>query len=398
MPVIYISYGPSDGTMARLLAADLRTLGAQVALEAADMRFAPTRARVLADPVRRSAIMIVILSPTAAASELVTAEWRYALDHDIPLIPLLHHPTDLPDRLRALPIIDCDSEQYSAALETLHHTLSTHGITLEPVAILAAHYKEEWLADMKTARQGRARPPRDRRLAIAGAVLIALCFVLLVAFFTTVMNPIQPNEDRNLIMATDFALAQGLGWSRIVAEVIVLIIGGFLVARYVSARTRLSVSPTRTAGALILLLAGTVVLHADETRRVELPESVSVQVQGDTRLREQSRALALDEGGGGGWLGHQLYILLRFRLAPAGMTTLLFFAWVLGAVLLTGFSPRRAAQYVKERRRETPHPKERYRKQVAVVPATLPRRREPDDAANHFEDEAGEDDSAGAEN
>ncbi len=380
MPVIYISYGPSDDNTARLLAADLRTLGAQVSLEANHVRFAPTRPRILAEPVRRCTIMLVILSPDALNSDLVTAEWRYALDHDTPLIPLLHRPADIPDRLHAIPIIDFDIARYPQALEELHYTLSAYGIALESLSLLTAQYKAEWQATMQTARDARAKhTSRDNILAGIGGTLILVCFFLLAAYFVRLINSADQHHDRNLLMAVDFTLAQVWGWSSIVIEIILLIVGGMLVARRFGSPTFLHLNISRTAGAILLLLVSMVVLHAQETRTVDLTDIATATLSDNDLVREKSRTLALDDGGGGGWIGHQFYMLLRQPLGAFGTTILLLAAGGLGALLLGGVSPVRIVAYLTAHRRNMQERQARravrYRTQVEVIPPTLARHR-----------------------
>lgn len=385
MPVIYISYGPSDNHIAGHLAADLRTLGAQVSLEAEHVRFAPNRARILAEPVRRCTIMLVIISPDALNSDLVTAEWRYALDHDIRLIPLLHRPANVPGRLRALSTIDFDLEQYPQAMEELRYRLSSYDIALEPMSLLTEKYKAEWRAAMQTARDARTQHTlRDDILASTGVALILVCFFLLAAYFVRLLNNPGQDHNRNILTALDFALAQLWGWSSIVIEMILLIVGGMLVTRRFGSRTRFRLSVSRTAGALLLLLVSMVTLHAHETHSVNIDELEVVLLNNDDLIREKSRLLALDDGGGGGWIGHQFYMLLRQPLGSFGMTLLLLATGSFGAVMLSGITPTQIVNFVGDRRRKIQERRERravrYRTPVTVTPPTLSRPHPPSDS------------------
>jgi len=102
----FISYSRTDADFVLRLCQDLRAAGISIWLDKLDIRpgedWDDSVARGLADCGR----MVVVLSPTAVASDNVLDEVGYALSKKTPLIPILLQDCEVPYRLNRIQYID----------------------------------------------------------------------------------------------------------------------------------------------------------------------------------------------------------------------------------------------------------------------------------------------------
>jgi hypothetical protein len=118
----FVSYSRADSQFAVKLASDLRANGASIWLDQLDIAPGARWDSAIEDALRRSACVIVLLSPTAAASQNVLDEVSFALDEGKTIVPVLVEACSVPMRLRRLQHVDF-TPGYEAALGRLLVTL-----------------------------------------------------------------------------------------------------------------------------------------------------------------------------------------------------------------------------------------------------------------------------------
>ena len=118
----FVSYSRADSEFALKLASDLRANGASVWLDQLDIAPGARWDSAIEDALRRSARVIVLLSPKAVASQNVLDEVSFALDEGKAIVPVLVETCAVPMRLRRLQHVDF-TPGYEAALGRLLVTL-----------------------------------------------------------------------------------------------------------------------------------------------------------------------------------------------------------------------------------------------------------------------------------
>ena len=130
----FVSYSRADSEFALKLASDLRANGASIWLDQLDIAPGARWDSAIEDALRRSARVIVLLSPKAVASQNVLDEVSFALDEGRTIVPVLVETCAVPMRLRRLQYVDFTPE-YDAALGRL---LVTLGVARTSVSRTAA--------------------------------------------------------------------------------------------------------------------------------------------------------------------------------------------------------------------------------------------------------------------
>src|SRR5687768_13788131 len=102
----FVSYSRADSPFAVKLASDLRANGASVWLDQLDIAPGARWDNAIEDALRRSARVIVVLSPTSVASQNVQDEVSFALDEGKMIVPVLVEACSIPMRLRRLQHVD----------------------------------------------------------------------------------------------------------------------------------------------------------------------------------------------------------------------------------------------------------------------------------------------------
>lgn len=126
---LFMSYSRVDKVFATRLADDLTAAGYNVWF---DLRSIPSGAKWDLEVQRgleTSDVMLVLLSPTAAASDNVQDEWSYFISKGRRILPLLIQPTDVPFRLSRRQRIDFVGKPYDAAFTELLNALSEESTT-----------------------------------------------------------------------------------------------------------------------------------------------------------------------------------------------------------------------------------------------------------------------------
>ena len=118
----FVSYSRADSEFALKLASDLRANGASVWLDQLDIAPGARWDSAIEDALRRSARVIVLLSPKAVASQNVLDEVSFAMDEGKAIVPVLVETCAVPMRLRRLQHVDF-TPGYDAALGRLLVTL-----------------------------------------------------------------------------------------------------------------------------------------------------------------------------------------------------------------------------------------------------------------------------------
>lgn len=118
----FVSYSRADSEFALKLASDLRANGASVWLDQLDIAAGARWDSAIEDALRRSARVIVLLSPKAVASQNVLDEVSFALDEGKTIVPVLVEACAVPMRLRRLQHVDFTAG-YESALGRLLVTL-----------------------------------------------------------------------------------------------------------------------------------------------------------------------------------------------------------------------------------------------------------------------------------
>jgi TIR domain len=103
---IFISYDRDDTDFAELLSDRLKEQGCEVWTDRAGLHGGDDYHKEIDEAIRRSAALVVVMTPAAKASEYVTYEWAFAWGAGIKIIPVLRKETKLHSRLESLNYID----------------------------------------------------------------------------------------------------------------------------------------------------------------------------------------------------------------------------------------------------------------------------------------------------
>jgi hypothetical protein len=129
----FVSYSRADSPFAVKLASDLRANGASVWIDQLDIAAGARWDDAIEEGLRRSARVIVLLSPKAVASQNVLDEVSFAMDEGKTLVPVLVERCTVPMRLRRLQYVDFTSG-YETALGRLLVTLGVARTSVSRVA------------------------------------------------------------------------------------------------------------------------------------------------------------------------------------------------------------------------------------------------------------------------
>lgn len=162
MSHIFISYAHSDGDFAEILINQLSNSGINSWVDNQHLRAGEDWRQAIDDAIRNAGALILIMSPSAKASEYVTYEWAFALRLGIRVIPLLLKPVDkLHPRLEALQYLDFSNRsmrswgklveelQMSGSLRKSSKNISSESQQADPDTIM-------WLKKLK-AKQWEVR-------------------------------------------------------------------------------------------------------------------------------------------------------------------------------------------------------------------------------------------------
>jgi len=123
---LFISYAREDGEFALRLAQDLREAGIPIWIDQLDI---PLNARwddAVEEALKACAGFLIILSPASVSSKNVKDEIAFALDENVPIVPVLYRSCEVPLRLRRFQRMDC-STNYESGVKLLLANLRKAG-------------------------------------------------------------------------------------------------------------------------------------------------------------------------------------------------------------------------------------------------------------------------------
>jgi hypothetical protein len=121
---IFISYSRVDKGFALRLANNLKEAGFKIWLDVLDIPHGTNWDLEVQRGLENSDTMLVLLSPTASASDNVRDEWHYFIEKKRRIIPLMIQPNEVPFRLSRRQRIDFTNKPYDQALTELVNALN----------------------------------------------------------------------------------------------------------------------------------------------------------------------------------------------------------------------------------------------------------------------------------
>lgn len=126
MGYTFISYSHNNTTFVTFLARALRQRDVPYWLDTENVRPPAIWDEVIHEALKNAGRLIVVMSPEAMVSREVEAEWKYAFNHGIPIIPVYFRTVDdIPYRLEHFQYIDFRTGNSKDNLEQLIKTLKT---------------------------------------------------------------------------------------------------------------------------------------------------------------------------------------------------------------------------------------------------------------------------------
>jgi hypothetical protein len=103
---VFISYSHANGDFAEIVKTRLEGRGFNVWTDEDRLLAGEDWRNGIDQAIRSACALIVVITPSAKASEYVTYEWAFAWGIGIKVIPVLLEPTPLHPRLEALQYLD----------------------------------------------------------------------------------------------------------------------------------------------------------------------------------------------------------------------------------------------------------------------------------------------------
>lgn len=165
----------------------------------------------------------------------------------------------------------------------------------------------------------------DRKLDLIGVSLVGFALVVFFAVLPSMSFGLLPPVTGGLTGTINHILSQLFGWGKIVWPLTSAVIGLWLMMRYFGGQM-FEVDYFRVVGAISLYACALTWLHF-----FELVNDPAPTVEA---FREISYAVAVEEGQGGGWFGHQFYLMLLSQLGDLGAVSVMI-AWLVVSLMLT---------------------------------------------------------------
>lgn len=115
----FISYSRRDEVFVRRLAQALAASGLDVWMDIEDIAIGSKWSAAIQRGLDTSDVMLVVLSPASMESSNVEDEFTYYLDHQKPIIPILHQPSKVHFQLGRLQYIDFHAQPFDDAFVAL---------------------------------------------------------------------------------------------------------------------------------------------------------------------------------------------------------------------------------------------------------------------------------------
>ena len=189
-----------------------------------------------------------------------------------------------------------------------------------------------------TARNVTTGLDLDRKLDIAGFMMLAVGVFLGLGWLQAMTSS---TDVQGITGTVDKIMAQLFGDGRVIVAVTLIYIGGWLILRFFG--TMFDIDYYRLAGRGLMFIAILTTLQWWNLLFLEFPGKINY-VPDLESLQRQSDQLWQD-GGGGGVIGHELYMLLM-NFNDYGVVVMLVFAWILSLYLGFELSLERVSNYV----------------------------------------------------
>ncbi len=165
----------------------------------------------------------------------------------------------------------------------------------------------------------------DRKIDMIGVALVGFALVTFFAVIPSMSFGVLTEPQGGLTGSLNDLLSQIFGWGKIVWPVVTFGIGLYLMLHSFEG-THVELNYFRLIGLLSL--------YACALTWVQMLELVKDSAPTVEAFKPISYHLALDQGRGGGWMGHQLYIFLLSQLMDWGTLSVLI-AWLVMSLMLT---------------------------------------------------------------
>lgn len=184
MSRLFISYSRHDEALARQLATDLSTLGAQVWIDVDSIPPGMNWSRAIQQGLDACEVMLLIVSPESMSSRNVEDEWNYFHTRRKPILPLLCRDATIPYQLDRVQRIDFREPKpgYGAGYRKLIAALAPYGVVATPPKPAPA-------PPIPTQAQPIQRSTPDGRLNFIGIILAAIITVVGGYLFNQAANP-----------------------------------------------------------------------------------------------------------------------------------------------------------------------------------------------------------------
>ncbi len=165
----------------------------------------------------------------------------------------------------------------------------------------------------------------DRKIDLIGVGLLMFAMVSFFSVIPSVSLGLLPEPTAGFTGALNHLLSQLFGWGKIVWPMVTFGVGVWLMVKSFE-DTGLDLDYTRIVGGVMLYTCVLAWLQM-----IELFDNVAPSVEA---FRPISYDLAIEQGRGGGWVGHQVYLFLLSQLLDWGTVSVLF-AWLIMGLMLT---------------------------------------------------------------
>jgi DNA segregation ATPase FtsK/SpoIIIE-like protein len=165
----------------------------------------------------------------------------------------------------------------------------------------------------------------DRKIDLIGVSMVGFALVAFFAVIPSMSFGLLPEPQAGLTGSLNDLLSQIFGWGKIVWPVFAFGIGVWLMAHRFEGEA-VELNYFRVIGVLSLYACVLTWLQM-----LELVNDVAPTVEA---FKPISRDLAITQGRGGGWVGHEIYLLLLSQLLDWGTLSVLI-AWLVMSLMLT---------------------------------------------------------------
>lgn len=201
--MIFISYSRKDAAFAQKLTRVLEDLHIEVWIDREDIPAGIKWSTAIQQGLSMADIMLVILSPDAAASHNVEDEWQYYLDRGKTVIPILLRPTDIHFQLSRIQYVDFFNQPFEPAFAQLQIELKRKGVVFPTPESLSTPPEAPAKTPNKGVYSHNAMPPMPkpahkksalRPTWIAGGVAAVIVLIAVSLIASNILNPAKAGE------------------------------------------------------------------------------------------------------------------------------------------------------------------------------------------------------------